>query len=86
MEYEFWTVGDNGNKFPNLGKSSTARVMQALIKLGGRMKCAHAAGGSDFEDQYRGVEYIIELPVGIATRFEEMTGYSLSKPREVHLN
>lgn len=34
--HEFWDVGE-ASPFPNLGKTSTARVMQALIRLGGRL-------------------------------------------------
>lgn len=31
---EYWDIGEVA-PFPNLGKTSTAKVMQALIKLGG---------------------------------------------------
>ena len=37
-DYEHWDVGDEFvNRPPNLGKTSTAKVMQALIKLDGRL-------------------------------------------------
>ena len=79
--YEFWDIGEV-DPFPNLGKTSTARVMQALIRLGGRMH------DTDFDDQYEaehhcGVVYRISLPVGMRAEFEKLAGYKLTRPAQI---
>jgi hypothetical protein len=80
--YEFWDVGEV-HPFPNLGKTSTARVMQALVKLGGRMHDSHTEFGGDEADQYRIVEYRISLPVGMREEFEKLAGYKLTRPAKI---
>lgn len=74
--YEFWDVGE-ASPFPNLGKTSTARVMQALVKLGGRMH------DTNFDDSFEAehhcqVAYRISLPVGMRVEFEKLAGYPLT--------
>ena len=75
-DYEYWDIGEE-SPFPNLGKTSTARVMQALIRLGGRLH------DTDFDDQYEAdhhcsVVYRISLPVGTEKDFEDLAGYPLT--------
>ena len=72
--YEFWDVGEV-SPFPNLGKTSTARVMQALIRLGGRMH------DTDFDEVH--VVYRISLPVGMRVEFEKLAGYKLTRPAKI---
>ena len=74
--YEFWDIGEV-SPFPNLGKTSTARVMQALVKLGGRM---HDTDFDDcgFADHRCILLYRISLPVGMRAEFEELAGYPLT--------
>jgi hypothetical protein len=79
--YEFWDVGEE-DPFPNLGKTSTARVMQALVKLGGRMHDSHVMDEGE-ADQYRIVEYRISLPVGMREEFEKLAGYKLTRPAKI---
>lgn len=84
--FEYWDVGEDlsGKRWPNLGKTSTARVMQALLKLGGRMLDSHI--GSDdgrTKEQHIDVAYRITLPVGRNEEFEEMTGYRLTRPGNI---
>jgi hypothetical protein len=80
--YEFWDIGEVF-PFPNLGKTSTARVMQALVKLGGRMHDSHTEFGDSDPDQYRIVEYRISLLVGKRAEFEELAGYKLTRPAKI---
>jgi hypothetical protein len=84
MEHKFWDVGAKFvTRPPNLGKASTARVMQALIKLKGRLHSAFFFGTNDMPDHYRDGVYRISLPVGSEEKFEEMTGYQLTPPIKV---
>ena len=82
--YEFWDVGEV-DPFPNLGKTSTARVMQALIRLGGRMHDTDFDDRSDVgeADHYCGVVYRISLPVGMRAEFEKLAGYKLTRPAKI---
>jgi len=81
---KFWDVGEEiDGKPPNLGKTSTAKVMQALIKLHGRLHDSHFDGTDDMLDHFRYGVYRISLPVGTKKEFEEMTGYRLTRPAEV---
>ena len=82
---EYWDVGEFF-PFPNLGKTSTAKVMQALIKLQGKLHSSCFFGSGDMSDHLRTGVYRISLPVGKRAQFEEMTGYALSEPREIHVN
>jgi len=80
----FWDVGDKiDSRPPNLGKSSTAKVMQALIKLDGCLYSSCFDGTDDVPDHRRDGVYRIELPVGAKEEFEEMTGYRLTCIAEV---
>lgn len=78
--YEFWDIGEV-SPFPNLGKTSTARVMQALIRLDGRMHDTDFDDRSDVgeADHHCGVVYRISLPVGKRGEFEELAGYPLTR-------
>jgi len=82
---EFWDVGEDldGKRWPNLGKTSTARVMQALLRLGGQMRDAYVESADGRKEQHIGVVYRITLPVGRNEEFEEMTGYRLTRPGNV---
>ena len=79
--YEFWDVGEVA-PFPNLGKTSTARVMQALIRLGGRM---HDTDFDDrgFADHRCILLYRLSLPVGKREEFEELAGYPLTRIAQI---
>jgi hypothetical protein len=82
--YEFWDVG--GVQPPNLGKTSTACVMQALIRLGGRLHDTdfdRDFDRDDVADQYRLVVYRISLPVGKREEFEKLAGYPLTRPAQI---
>lgn len=85
VKSDFWDVGEEfTNRPPNLGKASTAKVMQALVKLGGRLHDSCICGDDNMPDHQRDVVYRISLPFAVSgaykTRFEEMTGYILTKP------
>lgn len=78
---EFWDVGEEFvTRPPNLGKASTARVLQALVMLRGKLHNSVAFGTSDMPPHCRDVVYRISLPPGSKERFEEMTGYILTRP------
>jgi len=83
--FEYWDVGEDetGRRWPNLGKASTACVMQALLKLDGRFTDSMIEGESTEADGRRLVSYRIVLPVGSQEAFEELTGYRLSRPPNV---
>jgi hypothetical protein len=52
--YEFWDVGEEFvTRPPNLGKASTARVLQALVKLHGKLHDSIAFGTNDMPDHCR---------------------------------
>jgi hypothetical protein len=80
--YEFWDVGEV-SPFPNLGKTSTARVMQALIRLGGRLHDTDFDERGHVEDWYYLVTYRISLPVGKREEFEKLAGYPLTRPAQI---
>ena len=83
-DYRYWDVGDEiDRRPPNLGKSSTAKVMQALIKLHGKLHDSHFDGSDDNPDWLRDGVYRISLPVGAKEQFEAMTGYRLTRPARV---
>jgi len=86
--FEYWDVGEDldGKRIPNLGKTSTARVMQALVKLHGKMTSSCVFGDDTMEDRWRDLVYRIALPVGKKEAFEEMTGYRLSRPPQIQVN
>lgn len=82
--YEFWDVGEEfDTRPPNLGKRSTARVMQALIKLQGKLHSSFFFGTSDTPDHYRDGVYRISLPVGCKEEFEKLSGYKLTRPPRI---
>ncbi len=72
---EYWDIGEVA-PFPNLGKTSTAKVMQALIKLGGQLHCTDVDAGVC-------VLYRISLPVGMKDDFEKLAGYPLTAPARI---
>lgn len=81
---KFWDVGEQiHGKPPNLGKTSTAKVMKALITLRGKLHDADFDGTDDMLDHFRYGVYRISLPVGAKEEFEAMTGYWLTRPTEV---
>lgn len=80
---ELWDVGEESNsRFPNLGKTSTSRVLRALVLLGGQLRASHIVneGTRDVERQ---VVYRIALPVGNSVKFEDLTGYPLTRPENI---
>ena len=77
----FWDVGEEiDGKPPNLGKTSTAKVMQTLIKLHGKLHDSDFDGTDDMLDHFRYGVYRISLPVGTKKEFEKMTSYRLTHP------
>ena len=81
MIYNFWNVGEQ-YPFPNLGKTSTAKIMQALVILGGRMHDSYVEDNDEpLHRQY--VVYRIALPVGREDEFEQLAGYKLSELEQV---
>lgn len=72
MIYEFWDLGVEGTS-PNLGTTSTAKVMKALIKLRGRL----IDSTFFYADTERNstVSCRISLPEGTREMFQRMTGY-----------
>ena len=82
---EYYDVGDKfEGRPPNLGKASTARVMQALIKLNGKLHSFIFFGTNDMPDHLRDGVYRISLPIGRKEEFEKMTGYLLTRPPKIH--
>lgn len=85
-KHEFWDVGEEFHtRPPNLGRTSTAKVMQALIKLRGRLHCytCDRSGPNDIPDMYHNVVYRISLPTGSKEEFEKLSGYILTPPAHV---
>lgn len=76
---KLWDLGDEP-PFPNLGKASCARILQAIIKLDGKILSYCDFGSNVMPDHQRHVVYRIALPVGSRRRFEDMTGYKLTIP------
>lgn len=87
MVSEFWDVGEEfDTRPPNLGKTSTAKVMQALIKLKGKLHSSFFFGTNDMPDHYRDGVYRISLPVGKKEEFEKLSGYLLTRPPKISVN
>lgn len=87
MLFEFWDVGEEFvTRPPNLGKTSTAKVMQALVKLGGKLHCSIAFGDGSMPDHCRSVVYRISMPANSKNQFEELSGYILTRPAVVRGN
>jgi hypothetical protein len=76
----YWDVGEDltGQRCPNLGKTSTARVMQALLLSGGKLVDADVSGEECDPLHLRCVLYRITLPLGSEAMFEELSGYTLT--------
>ncbi len=85
MNYEYWDIGEC-ESFPNLGKTSTAKVMQALLYVEGIMTSSIVFGDDSMREASRSVVYRIGLPLGTKEHFELLSGYICTKPPEVHLN
>ncbi len=83
--FEYWDVNEDeaGKRWPNLSRLSTGAVMQALLRLGGRLTDSMVEEDDTVMDRYRLVSYRITLPVGRKEEFEEMTGYRLMRPGRV---
>ncbi len=83
--HEFWDVGEamDFGPPPNLGKASTARMMQALLRLHGKLHDAAIFGDDSEPDGRRSVVYRISLPLGSQEAFEEMSGYELTRPADI---
>ncbi|MFA5344755.1 MAG: hypothetical protein WC315_00550 [Candidatus Omnitrophota bacterium] len=89
MNYEWWDVGEEQllrGAFPNFGKTSTSKIMQALIQLDGQMTSSIVFGDNNMRAASRSVVYRIALPEGKRSEFEQLTGYACSLPRKVHVN
>lgn len=86
--YEYWDIGEDlsGRRVPNFGKTSTGRVMQALLTLDGRLYDSLIEGHSNEADRNRIVSYRIALPIGSREDFQALTGYRLTRPGNVGVN
>lgn len=76
----YWDVGEDltGQRCPNLGKTSTARVMQALLLSNGKLIDADVSGDENDPPHLRCVLYRVALPLGSEAIFEELSGYTLT--------
>jgi hypothetical protein len=83
--YEYWDIGER-ESFPNLGKTSTAKVMRALLYVGGIMTNSIVFGDDGMRDASRSVVYRIGLVPGTKQQFEDISGYFCTKPPIVHVN
>jgi len=83
--YEYYDVGEE-ESWPNLGKTSTAKIMQALLRVNGIMTSSIVFGEEGMRDASRSVVYRIGLPPGYKTRFETLSGYVCTEPPKVHVN
>jgi len=82
--YRYWDVGEEfTTRPPNLGKTSVARVFQALIKCRGILTSSCVFGTADMPDQYRDAVYRVALPIGTEKKFESLSGYLLSEPPQI---
>jgi hypothetical protein len=80
----FWDVGDfYVSRPPNLGKASTARFLQALIKCHGKLHSYICFGSNELPDSSRDIVYRISLPINSEKEFERLSGYQLSEPPKV---
>jgi hypothetical protein len=78
--FEYWDVGEEFNtRPPNFGETSVARVFKALIACDGQLLCSFVAGMEDDPDHLRCVLYRIKLVRGFKKRFEELSGYILTR-------
>jgi hypothetical protein len=81
---ELWDLGEwSDGRLPNFGKNSTSLVLKALVLFGGQLRAAHICEGEDERDANRTVVYRIALPLGVSKKFEDFTGYTLSRPDNV---
>jgi hypothetical protein len=80
--FEFWDIGEEG-KIPNLTASSCGKILQAVIKFGGKFKDWHVQGLRSDPDRTCLVCYRIILPHGQKEAFELATGYTLTRSENV---
>lgn len=82
--FRYWDVAEsNTGRPPNLGKSSTARVMQAILVTGAKLCAYHVDGGQYTMDAHCPVVYRVAVPIGKEEQFESISGYRLDPVEEV---
>jgi len=79
-----WDVAETSSGRPlNLGKASTAKVMQALLMCDGQLLDSHLDGDTTWKPRMRLVTYRIAIPAGQRKLFEIVSSCKLSVPEEV---
>ena len=80
----YWNVAEsNTGRPPNLGKSSTARVMKAILVTGTKLCDHYVDGGQYAMDSFCPVIYRVAVPIGKEEQFESISGYRLDPVEEV---
>jgi hypothetical protein len=84
MIFRYWDVGESpSGHLPNLGKASTARVMQAILITGSQLSDHCVDGGQYDSASIRPVSYRVAVPIGSEKQFESISGYRLEEPSVV---
>ncbi len=82
--YELWDVGEFiKTRPPNLSNASLARVMKALLFCGGKLLSSYIQGDISGPARMCDVLYRIALSPGSKDNFEELSGYSITKPDDI---
>ena len=84
----FWDLGEED--IINPSQKSLYKIMNALILCGGKIHDSHSLEIRNNEWEYPtrscAVCFRISLPIGAESKFEELSGFKLSNPPQVHLN
>jgi len=84
----FWDLGEEEIICPS--QKSLSKIMNALILCHGKLHDTHSLEARDGEWKHPtrscAVVFRISLPIGTEEHFQELSGFTLSDPPEIHLN
>lgn len=86
-EYKYWDLGEAKAVHPS--QKSMAAILDAIIRLHGKIHCTHCMELDRKTHEYRypraacAVLFRISLPVGSETKFKEITGFELTEPPQI---
>lgn len=82
---EYWDLGEeqsNSKTWPRNSTQCLGKITKALVELNGQLLSSRV-WQSGYSPGSEPVTMRIALPVGKKARFEELTGFPLTKPDEV---
>lgn len=91
QEYKFFDLSGTAADQPiHPSKASLAKILDAIIRLRGRIHDTYSAElkAGEYQHPANGcaVAFRISLPIGSDKRFTELTGFELTEPPKIGLN